>query len=96
MFLGASVALVGLASGYEMALARHWRLRGKRHEVALCFSLPSNVRKLTAQGRNLDGLDCLAGMRVYSMLLIVLLHRIMFEFGSPMVNPKDVEKVSTK
>ncbi|KAH1000160.1 hypothetical protein HUJ04_000087 [Dendroctonus ponderosae] len=100
VFLCVSLATVLLASGYEMALTRdsnrHWRLMGKRHELALCFSLPSNVRKLTAQGRNLDGLDCLAGMRVYSMLLIVLLHRIMFEFGSPMVNPKDVEKLYTQ
>lgn len=63
------------------------------HQLMICFSFPTNFKKFTSEGKNLDGLDCLAGMRVYSMVLIILLHRIMFEFGSPMVNPKYVEKV---
>ncbi|XP_060528416.1 nose resistant to fluoxetine protein 6-like isoform X2 [Cylas formicarius] len=99
-FLTLSVATVICSSVYDILVKRKpfqsYKLSGIFHEVTLCFSFPRNYEKLTSEGRNSNGLDCLSGMKVYSMLLIIVLHRIMFEFGSPMVNPKYVEKLYTK
>ncbi|KAJ8964553.1 hypothetical protein NQ314_004852 [Rhamnusium bicolor] len=67
-------------------------ISGKSHDTILCFSFQRNFRKLTSTKTNPDGLDCLAGMKVYSMFLIILLHRQMFDYGSALINPTEVER----
>ncbi|XP_066151662.1 nose resistant to fluoxetine protein 6-like [Euwallacea fornicatus] len=100
VFLVLSILIVISSSTYDTLIKKdaykHLRIKGKLHDIIKCFSFPTNFKKFTAEGRNLDGLDCLAGIRVYSIILITVLHRIMFEFGSPMVNPKYVEKLYAK
>lgn len=65
----------------------------KIHRVILSFSSLENFKKLTTCGKNVDGLNCMAGMKVYSMFLIILLHRNMFDFGTAVSNPKFIEQV---
>ncbi|KAL1488454.1 hypothetical protein ABEB36_014925 [Hypothenemus hampei] len=100
IFVIISVVTVIISSIYDVLIRRdtyrHLKIKGKLHNIVICCSFPRNFSKFTSKGQNLEGLDCLSGMRVYSMILIIVLHRIMFEFGSPMVNPKYVEKLYTK
>ncbi|KAJ8936791.1 hypothetical protein NQ318_021933, partial [Aromia moschata] len=87
---------VTMASIYNLITKRddfaHFKLKGKLHDVTLCFSFPRNLRKLTTTGSS-NSLDCLSGMKLYSMVLIILLHRDMVDYGSAMKNPNQVEKV---
>ncbi|CAG9772712.1 unnamed protein product [Ceutorhynchus assimilis] len=100
IFLVTTIMMVVCSSIYGILIGKdpykYMQIKGKFHDIIMCFSFPINFKKFTSESRNTDGLDCIAGMRVYSMVLIIVLHRIMFEFGSPMVNPKYVEKLYTK
>lgn len=58
------------------------------------LSLAHNLKKLAVSHSNSDGLDCINGLKVFSMFLIIMGHRIMFCLGSPMVNSDYVESVS--
>nr|XP_023022147.1 nose resistant to fluoxetine protein 6-like [Leptinotarsa decemlineata] len=62
------------------------------HKSILCFSFQRNMKKLTTVGTNVDGLSCIAGMKVYSMILIILLHRNMFDFGAAVLNIEEIEE----
>lgn len=59
------------------------------------FSLVYNLKKLATQHSNSHNLDCINGLKVFSMFLIIMGHRLMFSLGSPMVNPDYVESVSS-
>jgi hypothetical protein len=67
---------------------------GKKHTVVLSFSLWQNLKKLSGESDNDDGLQCIHGLKVISMFLVIMGHRIMFGVGSPMLNPSFVEDVS--
>jgi hypothetical protein len=62
--------------------------------VVLSFSLWQNLKKLSGESDNDDGLQCIHGLKVISMFLVIMGHRIMFGVGSPMLNPSFVEDVS--
>ncbi|XP_056635445.1 nose resistant to fluoxetine protein 6-like [Diorhabda sublineata] len=64
-------------------------------DILLCFAVQKNIKSLTSVGNDLDGLNCTAGMKVYSMILIIVLHRNMFDFGSALSNSTYVEKIYT-
>lgn len=67
---------------------------GKKHNVLMSFSIWSNLKKLSSDGENDDGLQCIHGLKVFSMFLIIMGHRIMFGIGSPLLNPSYIESVS--
>lgn len=58
------------------------------------FSLVHNLKKLSSQHSSADGLDSINGIKVFSMFLIMMGHRMMFYIGSPTVNSDYVESVS--
>ncbi|XP_028136399.2 nose resistant to fluoxetine protein 6-like [Diabrotica virgifera virgifera] len=66
---------------------------GTLHNVLLCFAIQSNTKKLTSANNNVDGLNCTAGMKVFSMILIIFIHRSMFDFGADICNPDYVEQM---
>ncbi|CAH1101350.1 unnamed protein product [Psylliodes chrysocephalus] len=72
---------------------RHYKHTGRINDIILCFSLQKNIKKLTTVSKNADSLNCMAGMKVYSMCMIIMLHRNMFDFGAAIENPKYVEKL---
>ncbi|XP_028129554.1 nose resistant to fluoxetine protein 6-like [Diabrotica virgifera virgifera] len=72
------------------------RVPGKWHDLFMCFSFPHNLKKLATKTANEDGLECLAGVRVLSMFLIIFGHRCMFTFGSPLTNPIFLEQMYSK
>lgn len=57
------------------------------------LSLAYNLKKLITQRSRSDGLDCVNGLKVFSMFFIIMGHRIMFYLGTPMVNSDYVETV---
>lgn len=52
------------------------------------------MKKLAVRSSNSDGLDCINGVKVFSMFLIIFGHRIMFSLGAPIINSDYVESVS--
>ncbi|XP_057655774.1 nose resistant to fluoxetine protein 6-like [Diorhabda carinulata] len=72
------------------------RFRGNWHTIFLCFSFPYNLKKLATKTENDDGLDCLAGIKVISLFLIIFGHRCMFTFGGPLYNAPFIEEVYSK
>lgn len=64
------------------------------HEISLSFSLMNNLEKILSSKAFDSGLDCINGLKVFSMFLIIMGHRIMFSVGSPLSNSDYVESVS--
>ncbi|RZB39911.1 nose resistant to fluoxetine protein 6-like [Asbolus verrucosus] len=62
----------------------------------MSFSVWNNLKKLSSETENHDGLHCIHGIKVISMFLIIMGHRIMFIIGSPIVNPNFVEEMYGK
>ncbi|XP_072387208.1 nose resistant to fluoxetine protein 6-like [Diabrotica undecimpunctata] len=69
---------------------------GTLHQILLCFSIQINTKKLTSASNNADGLNCTAGMKVFSMILIIFIHRSIFDFGADIINPEYVEQMYSK
>ncbi|KAG5885178.1 hypothetical protein JTB14_000941 [Gonioctena quinquepunctata] len=69
-----------------------YKLSSNLHESILCFSFQRNFKKLTSVSTGGGELDCIAGMKVYSMILIILLHRNMFDFGAAVSNIETIEE----
>ncbi|KAJ8986025.1 hypothetical protein NQ317_013910, partial [Molorchus minor] len=94
--IGFIILTVITASLYDVVTRRddfeQYRLTGKVHDVIVSFSFPRNFRKLTTVSSDFNSMGCLAGMKVYSMILVILLHRDMFDYGSALDNPKPVEQ----
>lgn len=67
---------------------------GTLNKTVLSLSVVHNLNKIVNHSPNKDGLDCINGMKVLSMFLIIMGHRIMFMVGSPLANSDYVESVS--
>ncbi|KAL3267195.1 hypothetical protein HHI36_011331 [Cryptolaemus montrouzieri] len=61
------------------------------HRVVKEFSFSHTIKKLASESKNEDGLESLNGMKVVSMFLIIMGHRMMFYISSPLANPVYVE-----
>jgi hypothetical protein len=60
----------------------------------MSFSAVANVKKLLAHKKNPDGLDCIHGLKLVSVFLIIMGHRLMFNLGAPLINTEFIEGVS--
>jgi hypothetical protein len=60
----------------------------------MSFSAVANIRKLLAHKKSPDGLDCIHGLKLISVFLIIMGHRLMFNLGSPLINTEFIEGVS--
>ncbi|XP_064215056.1 nose resistant to fluoxetine protein 6 [Tribolium castaneum] len=91
------ILLACIATSYDWLIKlddlKKYRLEGKKHKVLMSFSLWSNLKKLSHETENDDGLQCIHGLKVISMFLIIMGHRIMFGIGSPLMNPSFVENM---
>ncbi|XP_018568697.2 nose resistant to fluoxetine protein 6-like [Anoplophora glabripennis] len=94
------VVIVIFASVYHLATEMdnmdHYKVSRKFHKIIMCFSFPHNMKKLASKSTNEDGLDCISGLKTLSMCFIIMGHRCMFTFGSPMTNPKFIEEMYTR
>ncbi|VEN45628.1 unnamed protein product [Callosobruchus maculatus] len=101
-FVAVLLSLVIVASIYDIITKRDdfaiYRLKDGLHTLVTCFSCPRNIRKLTSNttSKGTNNFNCMAGMKVYSMFCIILLHRNMFDFGSATSNPKVIEQYYSK
>ncbi|CAG9857869.1 unnamed protein product [Phyllotreta striolata] len=97
ILIAVSVGLVMFCSLYDIFTRGEGESKpGKLHAFFLCFSVPKNLKKLATGTNNEDGLDCLAGVKVLSMFLIIMGHRCMFIFGAPISNPLLLEKMYSR
>jgi hypothetical protein len=64
------------------------------HNVVMSFSAVANIKKLLAHKKSPDGLDCIHGLKLISVFLIIMGHRLMFNLGSPLINTEFIEGVS--
>ncbi|CAB3382226.1 Hypothetical predicted protein [Cloeon dipterum] len=94
IFLFASI--VSMCTGYD--LLRQFRTfkwielkSDVGHNVVISFSAVANIRKLLAHKKSPDGLDCIHGLKLISVFLIIMGHRLMFNLGSPLVNTEFIE-----
>ncbi|KAL3266698.1 hypothetical protein HHI36_010860 [Cryptolaemus montrouzieri] len=62
------------------------------NSILKCFSLYTNGKKLLTPSSNEDSLNCLNGIRVLSMMLIVLGHKFIMTSGMPALNKIFVEQ----
>ncbi|KAJ3657266.1 hypothetical protein Zmor_009082, partial [Zophobas morio] len=89
-----------LATSYDSLLKlddlQKYKLEGNKHKVLISFSVWNNLKKLISEGEDDDGLQCIHGLKVFSMFLIIMGHRIMFGVGSPLLNPNFVENMYGK
>lgn len=63
-------------------------------DILKCFSIYSNGKKLFNSKVGEDSLLCLNGLRVLSMFLIILGHRLIMTNGLPAVNKILIDRVS--
>ncbi|KAG8224977.1 hypothetical protein J437_LFUL003355 [Ladona fulva] len=66
------------------------------HRLALCFSARANIEKLLTYKESSDGLECIHGLKLMSLCLIIMGHRLMFNLGAPLTNAEFVEGFYTK
>ncbi|XP_045481000.1 uncharacterized protein LOC123685389 [Harmonia axyridis] len=64
---------------------------GTLHNILKSFSFSNTCEKLTTFKINEDGFNCLNGMKVLTMCLIIMGHRIMFYISSPLSDPSHFE-----
>ncbi|XP_018326778.1 nose resistant to fluoxetine protein 6-like [Agrilus planipennis] len=57
----------------------------------MSFSLIRNIKKIFSYKKQQDKLECIHGLKVYSMALIIMGHRIMFFIGVPSINTNYAE-----
>lgn len=91
LVIGLFVLIVLGATGYSFFLNPIKSKTG--HKVLISFSLIDNLEKLLGNNSDENDLNCINGLKVFSMFLIILGHRIMFAVGSPVVNSDYVESV---
>jgi hypothetical protein len=70
-----------------------WRLGEKTPALVRACSLTSTCRSLFNTRKHPRDISCLHGLRVGSMLWIILGHHYGYEFGSPISNPDIFPKV---
>ncbi|XP_059480960.1 nose resistant to fluoxetine protein 6-like isoform X2 [Neocloeon triangulifer] len=94
IFLFASI--VSASTGYD--LIRRFRTfkwielkSDVGHNVVMSFSAVANIGKLLAHKKSPDGLDCIHGLKLMSVFLIIMGHRLMFNLGSPLINTEFIE-----
>ncbi|XP_044749166.1 nose resistant to fluoxetine protein 6-like [Coccinella septempunctata] len=95
-YMGIMLALILLGIGctiYDInsKQGKTSKFSGTTHEVLKCFSFSNTCEKLTTFKTNEHGFDCMNGMKVLTMFLVIMGHRIMFYISSPLSNPSFVE-----
>ncbi|XP_071452933.1 nose resistant to fluoxetine protein 6-like [Hetaerina americana] len=66
------------------------------HKLIHCFSASANIEKLLTYKESSDGLECIHGLKMMSLCLIIMGHRLMFNLGSPLTNPEFIESFYRK
>ena len=65
-----------------------------RNLIMVAFSGYSNFKKVTADSHSKERISCLDGLRVFSILWVILGHRFALQEGIPNVNADFVPEVS--
>lgn len=60
----------------------------------MSFSMKKTYNKFKVIYNENDGLNCIHGLKFYSMCLIIMGHRIMFTLIAPIVNANFIENVN--
>ncbi|XP_046395726.1 nose resistant to fluoxetine protein 6-like [Ischnura elegans] len=81
---------------YLTGLPRNIQAPRLVHQLIMCFSAKANIDKLLSYKESNDGLECIHGLKMMSLCLIIMGHRLMFNLGSPLTNPEFVEGFYTK
>ncbi|KAJ8949571.1 hypothetical protein NQ318_016202, partial [Aromia moschata] len=107
--IGAFVIFTALATGYHCWYLRNRKfyatynvdaLRTRKptalQEVLICFSCIRSIEKFLETKPNELNLECICGIKLISMTLIIVGHSLIFIFGGPVVNRNFFEETSTK
>ncbi|XP_071452957.1 nose resistant to fluoxetine protein 6-like [Hetaerina americana] len=96
LVIAIAVTITIISTGYDMIVYQQRIQNGGKtargmESIVLVFSAYSNLEKLGKPDRTKD-MRILHGLRLFSMVFIILGHRCLFSYGGPFYNPEFLEE----